>query len=91
MGSQDIDLYFDLDGNFLFEGDDISTASLPAAVVATLNAQYPNYNINDAEMLTLPDGSIQYWVEVENDDDDDEDEYDVVLTADGSIICSFED
>jgi uncharacterized membrane protein YkoI len=90
MGNEDIDLYFDLDGNFLFEGDDISTASLPAAVVATLNAEYPGYQIGDAEMLTLPDGTIQYWVEVENDDDD-EDEYDVVLTAEGSIICSFED
>ncbi|KGE88688.1 MAG: PepSY-like domain-containing protein [Phaeodactylibacter xiamenensis] len=91
MGSQDIDLYFDLNGNFLFEGDDISTSSLPAAVVATLNAEYPGYHIDDAEILTLPDGSIQYWVEVENGNDNDEDEDDVVLTADGNIICSFED
>lgn len=89
MGSQDRDLYFDLDGNFLFEGDDISTTSLPAAVAATLNAEYPGFQIDDAEILTLADGTVQYWVEVENDND--EDEYNVILTEDGNIVCSFED
>lgn len=91
MGSHEIDLYFDMDGNFLFEADDISTASLPAAVAATLTTEYPGFQIDEAEMLTLPDGSIQYWVEVENDEDDDENEYDVILAEDGSVICSFED
>ncbi|TXB62884.1 PepSY-like domain-containing protein [Phaeodactylibacter luteus] len=90
MGSQDRDLYFTADGVFQFEADDISISALPEAVRSTLQAQYPNYEIDDAEILTGGDSSPQYWVELEHSNDEDED-LDVVLNADGSIFCSFED
>lgn len=43
MGSQDIDLYFDFDGNFFFEGDDISIFFLFVVVVVILNVEYFGY------------------------------------------------
>jgi len=91
MGTTDRDLYFDLNGDFLFEADDISVSTLPQAVAATLEVEYPDFQIDDAEILTMADGSTRYWVEVENETNDNEKEYDVILEEDGSIVCSFED
>ncbi|MCU0346666.1 MAG: PepSY-like domain-containing protein, partial [Saprospiraceae bacterium] len=41
----DIDLYFDLSWNFLFEATDVQNAALPSAVLATVQSQFPGYSI----------------------------------------------
>ncbi len=86
----DIDLYFDLDWNFLFEATDIPNAALPDEVLATIQAQYPGYTIEpgSSERFDFPDGSVQYQVELENNSDED---VEVLLNADGSIVCVEED
>lgn len=85
------DLYFDLDGNFLFSEVDILPEDLPAAVVSSLEANYPGLSIiaDDVEQRNYPDGTVRYEVELSRGDDDDEVE--VVVSTDGSITCSDDD
>jgi hypothetical protein len=82
----DIDLYFDLDWNFLFEAVEIAVADLPAAVTATIQSEYPGYQIeqDETERWTYPDGTIRYQVYLESSSEDIE----LVLNADGSIHCT---
>jgi len=83
----DIDLYFDLNWNFLFEETDIPNSALPAAVTAAIQAQYPGYTIEpgNSERFDFPDGSVQYKVDLESPTGP---ELDVVLRADGSFVCT---
>jgi uncharacterized protein YdeI (BOF family) len=86
----DIDLYFDLNWNYLFQATDIANAALPSAVTASIQSQFPGYTIEQgqSERFDFPDGSVQYYVELESNSDDD---LEVVLKADGSIVCTDED
>lgn len=90
---EDIDVYFDLSGNFLFESVDGPFSQVPTAVVNGLAAAYPNYVLEDddddddeVEFLRLADNSLQYLIEIRptpNSDDDIE----VLLDANGNVIC----
>lgn len=84
----DPELYFDTNYNFLFVSYDISAADLPDAVVASLDTNYPGYSLeeDDLERHEYPDGAVEYRVELELPGDDDEIE--VVLAADGNIVCT---
>lgn len=86
----DVDLYFDLDWNFLFEGTYISSSDLPAAVLTTIENDYSNYLIDDSdvEQFTYPDGTIEYEVELEALNGDGS--LEVIFAADGSFICDDE-
>lgn len=94
----DVDLYFDLDGEFLFAAVEITIDDLPDAVIATIENDFPDYRIgdddddddDDIERFELPDGSFQYEVELEalNGDGDD---IEVVFNADGSVFCTDDD
>lgn len=89
MGGEDRDLYFEQNGTFLFEEISIAVEALPQEVMSSLQAEYPGFGITDAEQLDMADGSTRYWVEVEKDQSDQE--FEIILEADGSIVCSFED
>ena len=82
----DLELYFDLNYNFLFEAYDVTVADLPAAVVSTLDTDFAGYEIDtdELEQHVYPDGSIQYRVELTLADDDVE----LILDADGNVLCS---
>jgi hypothetical protein len=86
----DIELYFDLNWNFLFEATDIPDSALPAAVLSAIQTQFPGYVLESgqSERLDFPDGSVQYEVALENGTDED---LDVVLTADGIVVCMEQD
>jgi len=83
---EELELYFDLEGGFLFESRDIDSDDLPAAVLQSLDANYPGYKIedDDLEEWKLADGSVRYYLELEIDDDDD---LEVVIAADGKVVC----
>lgn len=86
----DIDLYFDLNWNFLFEATEVPNSALPSEVLASLQAQFPGYVLEPgfSERHDFPDDSVQYLVSLENDDEDD---LEVVLKEDGTIVCEEED
>lgn len=86
---EELELFFDLDGNFLFEIQEISFNDLPAIVIDAINSNYPNANIDtdEAYVLLFADGSMQYEVELENNDE----ELELIIDAEGVIICIEED
>lgn len=82
----DIDLYFTLEGAFLFAAKDISPSDLPEAVRTAIATQFPGYEIedDDTERYEFPDGSRQYKVELERDSGSD---LEVVFDANGNVVC----
>ncbi len=86
----DLELYFALDGTFLFALREISVRNLPAAVLAAIASEFPGYEIDDddAERLEFPDGSFQYLVELEPRSGSD---IDVIFDANGNVICREDD
>jgi uncharacterized membrane protein YkoI len=84
----DVDLYFDMDWNFLFTATEISADDLPAAVTSFLAMEFPGYEIeeDDVERWELADGGVRYELELESDDDDDDD-IEIVVNEDGSLYC----
>lgn len=85
-GEDDLELFFDLDGNFLYSEIEASFSDLPAAVVTALETTYPDYTIDNDEVyiLEFANGTIQYEVELYGSNNE---ELEVILSADGSIIC----
>ncbi|MEM7574691.1 MAG: hypothetical protein AAF433_17430 [Bacteroidota bacterium] len=80
----DLELYFDLDWAFLFAATEVTADELPAAVLATIAADYSDYEIEDeVERWDWADGSVSFAVDLEEDEDD----LEVVFFADGSIYC----
>ncbi len=91
----DVDLYFDLDGKFLFAAVEITLDDLPDAVIAAIENDFADYRIgddddDDIERFEFADGSLRYEVELEplNGDGDD---IDIVFNADGTIFCTDDD
>lgn len=82
----DVDLYFNLNGDFLFEAKEISASALPDAVLTAIAAEFPGYEIedDDTERFKLADGSLQYSVKLERDSGSD---VEVVFDANGNIVC----
>jgi uncharacterized membrane protein YkoI len=82
----DLELYFSLEGEFLFKATEINEKDLPAAVLAVIAKDFAGYSIDDDHLMKfeLADGSLQYEVELEGDDKDDQE---IIFAADGSIVC----
>ena len=83
---EEVELYFSLDWEYLFASVEITEAELPMAVLDSLANAYPGYTLEDDDIYQwiLADGAIQYSLEVDTDQDD----YDVIIAADGTIICT---
>jgi hypothetical protein len=86
----DVDLYFALDGTFLFRGRDITLMALPEAVRNAISTNFAEYSINgqDIEQHDYPDGTIEYQVALVHNVSGDEE--DAVFDASGALLC-FED
>ncbi len=83
----EIELTFDSEGSFLFSETEISTESLPDAVSSSIASNYANYSIEEAERQDLFDDTNRYQVEIKGDGS----ELEVLLEADGTVICEEED
>ena len=84
-GNSEIELTFDMNGNFLYSTVEINSASLPTAVSNSIVTNFPNYTLEDdeADELTMADGTTRYEVELESM----QDELEVLFAADGTVIC----
>lgn len=84
-GDQKVEVYFSLNWELLFVAQEISEEELPTAVLDGLAAAYPDYTLEDDDIYqwNMADGSIQYSLEVETDEED----YDIIIQADGTILC----
>lgn len=77
------DLTFSAEGVLLFTESEIDASALPAAVTASVTANYPSHTIAEAEVLDMADGSKQYEVELKNGTQTS----DVLFLADGTKVC----
>jgi len=84
-GDQKVEVYFSLNWELLFVAQEISEEELPSAVLDGLATAYPDYTLEDDDIYqwNMADGSIQYSLEVETDEED----YDIIIQADGTILC----
>ena len=83
-GSNEIELTFDTESNFLYSEIEIKDSDLPTTVTSSISTNFPNHSLDDeADEMTMADGSIQYEVEVENNTE----ELEVILAADGTVLC----
>ena len=82
--NQDIELYFSLQWEFLFEMIEIEESDLPSSVLDTINEEYPNHEIekDDIYQLNWRDGTKQYLVELDGHSDPE-----IIFNEDGKIDC----
>ncbi|MBC7776810.1 MAG: PepSY-like domain-containing protein [Phycisphaerae bacterium] len=79
----DLELTFDIDGNFLYSETDVASADLPTAVVNSIATNYAGFASEEPSKLTLADGSTRYEVELEKGKTDKE----VLFDSEGQVIC----
>ncbi|MBI1191586.1 MAG: hypothetical protein GC205_00235 [Bacteroidetes bacterium] len=72
------------------DDDDIPISSLPAAIVAAIETEFPGWEIDDVEFCDGGMGLMLYFIELENGGDDDDDRY-VLYTEDGTRLEVFGD
>lgn len=77
------ELTFDSEGNFLYSESEITVADLPASVTNSLANNYAGFTTEEADKLTLADGSTRYEVELEKGSIEKE----VLFDTEGTVIC----
>lgn len=86
----DVDLYFSLDGTFLFAAKDISVNNLPEAVANAITTGFPSYvidnNSDDLERFEFENGSVQFKVKLRPAVGSGS-SLEVIFDANGTIIC----
>lgn len=82
--SEPAKLVFDAVGAFLFKGERIKSADVPAEISSAVTAGYSTYTVmKRAEKLTLADGSVQYKVHMELSGV----RKSVTFNSDGTVAC----
>lgn len=84
---QEFTLGFDNEGNLLFTAKEIPVSTLPAKVVAAINAKHPGFSLKEAERLEAPNGSYQYEVTVSKG----KTKLEVLVSSEGAIVCEQEE
>lgn len=86
---QALELVIGLNGQLLYTVTTISLADLPSAIKDAVAAAYPNHTLeDDADLLTSPNGAVQYQLELEPATNaGQETDLMVLLATDGSILC----
>jgi hypothetical protein len=89
-GKSELELTFTSDGILLFEEVEGDIDQLPSSVRTAILQAFPGYEIDDElDILTQPDGTIFYELELENDANDQEIE--VRTDSNGQVICQEEE
>jgi hypothetical protein len=83
-----VDLYYDADWNFLFQGNDFDPDLLPMAVKEAINAiENASLVPGELEILTLSDGKKLYKIELKVSIGGSDEEQELIMDADGQIVC----
>ncbi len=82
----DLELVFDMEGNFLFSETEIELSQLPEAVSNAISTEYPDHVLEEAEKRDLSNGDVQYKVELEGNID-----LEVLFDSEGEVICEEEE
>jgi hypothetical protein len=77
---------YDPSGKLVETENEIKVSQLPQNVRQSIESEYPNCKIEEAEQATLADNSVVYEVEVEKD----KKTYEVQVSTDGKILKKSE-
>ena len=80
---EELELTFSTEGAFLFSETEIETTTLPTAITNSINTNYGNYSIEEAERLDMADGSNQYEVALKEGTS----QLEVLFDTEGNVIC----
>lgn len=82
MGNYEIEVTYDLNGNVIEIEEEIDPATLPENIRTYISTNYPDSEIEEAEMITDDDG-VFYEVEIETANDE---ELELLFDEDGNFI-----
>ncbi len=80
-GKEEMSAVFDYTGTWINTETEIEVKDLPAAVQSSIRKTYPDFKIEEAELLETPDGVKSYEVEIKKGSK----KHEIVVLADGRI------
>lgn len=86
IDGKDVEAYFNAEGTWLRSKEDVSASSVPAAVKKAVKEAYPDFKIEDYDLVKDARGNEFYSVEIEKENRDGDTELTVRVLANGKIL-----
>lgn len=86
IDGKDAEAYFNADGTWLRIKEDVNASSVPAAVKKAVKEAYPDFKIEDYDLVKDARGNEFYSVEIEKESRDGDTELTVRVLANGKIL-----
>ena len=86
IDGKDAEAYFNSDGTWLRSKEDVNASSVPAAVKKAVKEAYPDFKIEDYDLVKDARGNEFYSVEIEKESRDGDTELTVRVLANGKIL-----
>ena len=86
IDGKDVEAYFNAEGTWLRSKEDVSASSVPAAVKKAVKEAYPDFKIEDYDIVKDARGNEFYSVEIEKESRDGDTELTVRVLANGKIL-----
>lgn len=86
IDGKDVEAYFNAEGTWLRSKEDVSASSVPAAVKKAVKEAYPDFKIEDYDLVKDARGNEFYSVEIEKESKDGDTELTVRVLANGKIL-----
>lgn len=86
IDGKDVEAYFNAEGTWLRSKEDVNSSSVPAAVKKAVKEAYPDFKIEDYDLVKDARGNEFYSVEIEKESKDGDTELTVRVLANGKIL-----
>ena len=86
IDGKDVEAYFNAEGTWLRSKEDVNASSVPAAVKKAVKEAYPDFKIEDYDLVKDARGNVFYSVEIEKESKDGDTELTVRVLANGKIL-----
>ena len=86
IDGKDVEAYFNAEGTWLRSKEDVSASSVPDAVKKAVKEAYPDFKIEDYDLVKDARGNEFYSVEIEKESRDGDTELTVRVLANGKIL-----
>ena len=86
IDGKDVEAYFNAEGTWLISKEDVNASSVPAAVKKAVKEAYPDFKIEDYDLVKDARGNEFYSVEIEKESRDGDTELTVRVLANGKIL-----
>lgn len=86
IDGKDVEAYFNAEGTWLRSKEDVNASSVPAAVKKAVKEAYPDFKIEDYDLVKDARGNEFYSVDIEKESMDGDTELTVRVLANGKIL-----